>query len=114
VIVDLPFDNVNTAVNFMNLIETHKDKVYQLETAEGNEPQAKMVGSYDTEFANYPEHTILTVDWNAESQTYDAADYATISQTDIDRKQAYVDAKKAKLDAIQEAIDQAQAELDAQ
>ena len=114
VILDLPFDNLTTAVNFMNLIETNKAKVNTTETQEGNEPWAKMVGSWDTEFANYPEYTMITVDFAEASQVYDKADYSSFTQVDIDRQQAYVNSVQTKIDNRQAAIDAAQAELNAE
>ena len=73
-----------------------------------------MVASWDTEFANYPEQTMITVDFSAASQTYLVADYENFNQTDLNKIQAYIDAKQARLDAMQAAKDAAQAELDAQ
>lgn len=113
VILDLPFENLTQAIALMNLIETHKDKIYTVQTLEGNEAQAKMVGSWDTEFVNQPEYTMIQVDFTDVQQVYDAATFA-ITQADIDAKQALVNAKQAKLNELQLAIDAAQAELNAQ
>ena len=46
VILDLPFESLTTAINFMNLIETNKDKVFTGTTLEGLTANAKMVGSW--------------------------------------------------------------------
>lgn len=113
VILDLPFENLTQAIALMNLIETHKDKIYTVQTLEGNTAQAKMVGSWDTEFVNQPEYTMIQVDFTDVQQVYDAATFA-ITQADIDAKQALVNAKQAKLNELQLAIDAAQAELNAQ
>ena len=106
----LKFENLNTAIAVMNLFETHKDKVYT-DITKDRVSSAKMIKSFDSDIGNYPEFTLITIDFAEASQVYDPADYDTITQADIDKAQAFVNAKQAKLNERQAAIDAAQNEI---
>jgi len=110
---DIAFDNVTTYLGYINFLETNKAKIYNIETEDGFTPYIKVIGSWDTEFVNKPEYTILYVDIDGEVLTHVASELV-ITQTTVNAEQAYVDAVLVKMAARQVKIDAAQVELDAE
>jgi len=113
VIVDVPFENANHALQLVNLIETHKDKVMAEETKDGYIASAKLVKSWDSELVNKPEQTLLFIDFSTATVTHTLAD-TLATQGLVNRLTTRKNYLEAKVTELETKITTLQAEVNAQ
>ena len=112
VISDLMFETEAQAIFFVNLIETHKDKLVFEDTISGFRSWAKFVESWDTELVKKPQHTRFHIDMDGAKLTHVVVDIVA-DQGHVNTLQARLDAKQAQINKWQIIINTKQAEIDA-
>lgn len=114
VISDLQFSDKADAIKFLNEIEKLKKLARKDTTTEGYRSSAKMVESWDTEFTNKPETTLLFVDFSDASAilTHKVSDYDDVTKAEIDELETKKASIESELSALDITIAEKQAELD--
>ena len=114
IIADMQFSTRAEALKVLNAIEKSKADMRVSAATTGYISYVKLVESWDTDFTNKPEHTLLYVDLGGAIITHKEADFAVdlsseIAELALEKADAELKAKEKD-----DVIKAKQAELDAQ